>query len=272
MSEVRKNIDIFKKQTRNFSTSANKPVFKVHSPTITVHTTFPRAPLPKHHFHRLKLTSLHGWLFIICISFSAGALTMWQTGSIRALSQDRSESSVIVPGLIPLVIDNPTLGPVSSIPNEQLFSMTLEQLEYYLEEGYKSPETKQKENEARIRTTRIEKLTKYLSAKKSPLVAIADTLADLKHWRLVLAISNSESSLGKRCSNNNCSGIGVAPGHPLWQEYNSKADWARALDRLIEKRYRGWSLEQMNGTYNQPGSENWIFAAKQILNDLQTIE
>ena len=270
MSEVRKNIDVIKKQTHSLPAPAHKSTHTVHPPTIAVRTTLPHVPLAKHPVSKLRLTSLHGWLFIICIAFVAGALTMWQTGSIRALTKDTENA--VAPRSIPLVADNPTLGPVSSIPNEQLFNMSLEQLEYYLEEGYKSPETKQKEYEARVRKNRVEKLTNYLNGKKSPLVSIAETLVDLKHWRLVLAISNSESSLGKRCSNNNCSGIGVAPGHPLWQEYASKADWARALDRLIEKRYSGWSLEQMNGTYNKPGSENWIFAAKQILNDLQDIE
>lgn len=272
MSDVRNNIDITKKQTQHLSASAPKTAHAVHSPHIAVHTTFAHPRVKQLRADKFRLTSFHGWLFIICISFAAGAVAMWQTGSIRALTKEKKSEDVITPGSIPLVANNPTLGPVSSLPNEQLFSMTLEQLEFYFEEGYKSPETRQKEYEALLHKTRKEKLTNYLDSKKSPLVSIVDTLVHLKHWRLVLAISNSESSLGKRCYSNNCSGIGVAPGHPLWQEYKSKADWAVALDKLIEKRYSGWTLEQMNGTYNKPGSDNWIFAARQILNDLQSIE
>ena len=41
------------------------------------------------------------------------------------------------------------------------------------------------------------------------------------------------------------------------------------LDKLIEKRYKDWTLEQMNGVYNKPGSSNWIFAATQILDDIK---
>ncbi len=157
------------------------------------------------------------------------------------------------------------LGPVNSVPNDVLFNMTIGQLENYLAEALKTPEAKQ----AEILAARKEKLKQYLEEKKSPLAGITNTLAELKHWEMVLAISNSESSLGKRCYNNNCSGIGVEPGHPLWRDYASKSDWAKDLDRLLEKRYKDWTLEKMNGVYNQPGSKNWLLASKQILEDLQ---
>lgn len=248
-------------------------------PNISVRTTTAVAvkknipPIKHTHIYFSQYTRNIAMLLLLVFTFCTGAYAMWQTGSIRALTKTASSAQDgTPPGSIPLVADNFSLGPVNSIPNDKLFSMTLEQLEYYLQEGYKSPETRQKETEARIHAARTKGLAEYLKSKKSPLISIADTLADLKHWRLVLAIANSESSLGKHCSSNNCSGIGVAPGHPLWQEYATKADWAKALDRLIEKRYKGWTLEDMNGVYNKPGSDNWIFAAKQVLTDLQNIE
>ena len=160
-----------------------------------------------------------------------------------------------------------TLGPINNVPNDVLFNMTIDQLEGYLASAVTTPEAK----EAQLLSERKEKLTKYLNDKKSPLVEIVPTLAELKHWKMVLAISNSESSLGRHCAgkDNNCSGIGVEPGHPLWRTYNTKADWAKDLDRLLEKRYKDWTLEEMNGTYNKPGSANWLMASKQILEDLQ---
>jgi hypothetical protein len=64
----------------------------------------------------------------------------------------------------------------------------------------------------------------------------------------------------------------VEPGHPLWRSYKTKADWAKDLDKLLERRYKNWTLEKMNGVYNQPGSENWLLASKQILEELQERE
>jgi len=154
---------------------------------------------------------------------------------------------------------------INSVPNDVLFNMSINQVENYLANAATTPELQ----EAKLLADRKEKLKKYLQEKNSPLVDIVNTLAELKHWQMVLAISNSESSLGKRCYNNNCSGIGVEPGNPLWRDYKSKAEWAKDLDKLLEKRYKDWSLEEMNGVYNKPGSENWLLASKQILEDLQ---
>jgi hypothetical protein len=224
-------------------------------------------PAKKRRFSYATLGVIAGLAFIV------GAAAMWQTGAIRALTPEAEEvESTTPPGKVPFAAENRAMVPMSSLPNEALYSMTLEQIEYYLEEGYKTPETRAKEEQERILALRKEKLTAYLESKGSPLVAVVDTLVDLKHWRLVLAISNSESSLGKRCHSNNCSGIGVMPGHPLWQEYETKADWAKALDRLLERRYKGWTLQEMNGVYNQPGSANWLLASTKVLNDLREIE
>lgn len=205
-------------------------------------------------------------VLVVC-AFGAGGWVTWRTDATLAEAPLAPAVSA-EPVPMPLDVPSPALGQVGGLPNEALFSMTLEQVEHYLTEGYKTPEMKLAEQ----LLAREEKLLAYLSSKRSPLANIAATLARLKHWKLVIAISNSESSLGKRCADNNCSGIGVEPGHRLWREYESTADWAKDLDALIEKRYKNWTLEQMNGVYNNPGSENWVFAAHQVLSDLQEIE
>lgn len=150
--------------------------------------------------------------------------------------------------------------------NNALFNMTMGQLENYFSQLAES--NKQVAYEQLLAERKV-KLKAYLEEKNSPLADIVDTIAELKNWNIVLAVSNSESSLGKHCYNNNCSGIGVAPDNSLWRNYSSKREWAIDLDNLIEKRYKDWTLEQMNGVYNKPGSQNWVLAATQILEQLQ---
>ncbi len=198
------------------------------------------------------------------LAFSLGMYFTWSADNSKAEEIKISQVENSVPTL-PVVAGVSTLGPINQVPNEVLFNLTLDQLEEYLKEALKTPEMKVAEALAERKT----KLKIYLESKQSPLVNIVDTLAELKHWKLVLAISNSESSLGKRCHSNNCSGIGVEPGHPLWREYKTKADWAKDLDKLLERRYKNWTLEEMNGVYVQPGSKNWILAARQILEEMQ---
>jgi len=203
----------------------------------------------------------------LLIAFGGGVWATLDTSKSAADNQPQVlGASTQTPALA--VQPSSPLGQIGNLPDNVMFNMTLNQLEDYLN---KVAETNQKQQQAQILAQRTKLLRAYLEEKNSPLAAIADTIAGLKHWQLVLAISNSESSLGRHCSgqDNNCSGIGVAPGNPLWHTYASKAEWAKDLDKLIEKRYKGWSLEQMNGTYNKPGSDNWILAAKQILEDLQ---
>jgi hypothetical protein len=207
-------------------------------------------------------------LIMFVLAFSLGMYFTWTTDSSKAEETETIVTASSQVPKLPVVAGVSTLGPINQVPNDILFNLTLDQLEDYLTEALKTPEMKEAEKLAE----RKAKLKTYLQTKNSPLVSIADTIAELKHWKLVLAISNSESSLGRRCYENNCSGIGVEPGHPLWRSYKTKADWAKDLDKLLERRYKNWTLEKMNGVYNQPGSENWLLASKQILEELQERE
>lgn len=217
----------------------------------------PLAGFLKHKFSAMAV------LASLAIAFTAGGWLVWQTSQTEAEAQSQSAADFYEP--VPLVAGAVTLGPVQNVPNEVLFNLTIDQLETYLSEVLKTDQVREAERLA----ARKEKLRAYLEEKHSPFVDIVDTIAELKHWKMVLAISNSESTLGKRCYGNNCSGIGVEPGHPLWRTYASTAEWAKDLNRLIEKRYKDWTLEKMNGVYNQPGSRNWLLASKQILAELQ---
>ncbi len=203
---------------------------------------------------------------VMAVSFAGGSYFTWSAEN--SLAENTPVEKGPVPASVPalsVVEYAPPAKTSQAVAPEVLLSMSLDQLEAYLENSLTTPEVKFEE----LLADRKYKLKVYLEGKNSPLIEIADTLAELKHWKLVLAISNSESSLGKRCYKNNCSGIGVMPGHPYWRDYENKAAWAKDLDKLIEKRYKDWTLADMNGVYNKPGSKNWLAASTQILEELE---
>ncbi len=195
----------------------------------------------------------------LLLAFGGGIWATWATNQSSADSEFPAQAGSV------LLATEGSLGPDNSPPNQALFNMTITQLEEYFNQLAESNKRVKYEE---LLAQRKVKLKAYLEDKDSPFADIVDTIAELKHWKMVLAISNSESSLGKRCYNNNCSGIGVEPGHPLWRDYSSKRDWAKDLDKLIEKRYKDWTLEEMNGVYNKPGSSNWVSASTQILEEI----
>lgn len=113
------------------------------------------------------------------------------------------------------------------------------------------------------------KLREYFKNRKSPFADSNETIdafLSSKNMRLMIAISFVESTMGKRCYYNNCSGIGGYP--PNLRKYDSYADWIRDFDSLLERRYKGMKPEQMMGVYVQPGSPNWINGVRQILAEL----
>ena len=245
-------------------------VFQVPRPVAVVEVN----PEPNNFFvasYRLTrrlLRKKNFYLFaaVIAISFSGGAYFTWSAEN--SLAENTPAGQGLVPASSPVLKVReyaPEVEISTAVAPEVLLSLTLDQLEAFLKNSIKSPEVEQEE----LLADRKFKLKVYLEEKNSPLIEIADTLAELKHWKLVLAISNSESSLGKRCYKNNYSGIGVMPGHPYWRNYESKAAWAKDLDKLIENRYKDWSLKEMNGVYNKPGSSNWLVASTQILEELR---
>ncbi len=260
-----KNLDGINKKITN---KRHRVTVRVESRTVT---TFQKLPKEyntifdwKSYFILPTRVPVMVVVVALLLAFGAGSWSVLSTETTEA------ETKTLVLGdstenLIKVTTQPTSVQDGGREPNEQILSLTLNQIEGYLNEALKTPEVKN----AEMLASRKKKLKAYLAERKSPFISIVDTIAELKHWKLVLAISNSESTLGKRCYTNNCSGIGVEPGHPLWREYASTADWAKDLDRLIERRYKDWKLEEMNGVYNQPGSKNWILAATQIIEDLK---
>jgi hypothetical protein len=107
----------------------------------------------------------------------------------------------------------------------------------------------------------VKNLRVYLEKHNSPLAEYAPQIVLLPQWQRALAISWVESNFGRRCADNNCSGIGVAPGHPAWRKYPTKLAWFEDMTALLEKpiyKERFTNCNTMKGVYVVPGSANWV--------------
>lgn len=118
------------------------------------------------------------------------------------------------------------------------------------------------------------KLKQYLADNDSPLGDYADQIVLQPQWQRALAVSYVESHMGKYCFDNNCSGIGVKPGHPSWRKYPTKLDWFIDLNTLLEKpiykdKYN--TFKKMRGVYVQPGSAAWVYGAEKKYSELMAL-
>lgn len=207
-----------------------------------------------------KPTPAYFFGIMLVVAFSAGAWSALSTQTSEAESPPQVQA-----GSIPLETSG-SMGPISNVSNDVLFNMTIGQLENYLNSV---AEENRQVKAAEQMALRKQKLRAYLKAKNTPFAEVSDTIAEQKHWKLILAISFAESTFGKNCVDNNCSNIGVKPGHPYWHKYATLADWVKDFNRLLERKYSDWTLEEMNGVYVQPKNPNWLAATRQILEELQ---
>lgn len=120
-------------------------------------------------------------------------------------------------------------------------------------------------------------LKKYLEDHNSPLAEYSEQIITYNKWKMALSISWVESNFGKYCpgKSNNCSGIGVAPGHPLWRTYPDKLAWFEDLNKLLNKPFYAEkynTFRKMKGIYVYPGSENWVRGAEKKFAELSRLE
>jgi hypothetical protein len=188
-----------------------------------------------------------------------GVIVAFSLGVGYAASTPRSAADSEVPVLAmtraasaPIPLADAPAG--VSAPKDELFNTPLELLQSYLSSA--APD---------IVTLRKDKLRQFLKERNSPLEPNAGLIAEQDHWKLILAISFAESTLGKHCFANNCSGIG---GSNI-RTYKSLDNWILDFNRLLENRYKGDTLEEMCGVYVQPCNPNWLVATKQILSALE---
>ncbi len=117
-------------------------------------------------------------------------------------------------------------------------------------------------------------LQKYLKSLNSPLAKYAPEIIQQPQWQRALAISWVESNMCIHSIDNNCSGIGVAPGHPSWRKYKTHLAWFKDMSTLLEKpiyKEKFTTFQAMRGVYVQPGSANWVYGAQNKFNKLMEI-
>jgi len=192
-------------------------------------------------------------VFGVILVFGLGMMTALNTPWSGAEKDGADAENSPVNNQIPLsgvqVVNAP------SVSNEVLFSTPIGMLQDFFS-PVQAPD---------MLAARKEKLKRYLQGRGSPFAEQADFIAEQPHWKLILAISFAESTMGKRCYYNNCSGIG---GSNI-RTYPTLEDWISDFNRLLEKRYKDQTLEQMCGVYVQPCNPNWLLATRQILNELK---
>lgn len=230
-----------------------------HAPVISVrvlsHVDFIRPSSQKQSvraFHKVR--QMHpAWMamsVLMTISFMAGMVTVWQTQLSAAEAEDRkAERSG---GLVALLDqDDENLNVIADL------------LPLLIKENRHEPtlaEIQSKERKDKLRT--------YLASKKSVLATdeeALDAFLSSNNMEMMLAISFVEGNFCKHHVSYNCSGIGGSKMH----KYESFADWIRAFDNLLERKYKGLKVEEFIGYYVVPGTDNWKNGVYQILGELK---
>ncbi len=196
-------------------------------------------------------------LMALLVGFSGGAIVVWQTSFGEANREAETTP------LVQAAIEQPWSKPLDY--NQDELNVVANLLPELVKENRHEPTPEEIKN-----AQRKEKLRKYLATYKSPFAKSDKTLQaflDSKNMKLMLAISFVESSFGKKCYYNNCSGIGGYP--PDLRKYPDNAAWVEDFDSLLERRYKGVPIEKFMGLYVQPGSPNWINGVKQVLGELK---
>lgn len=197
------------------------------------------------------------------------------TAPLNALKSAKEKTAIIVALFSVLAAFHPatmtaqaqTLGPDKSLVLE-IKNQTLSTI--------LNSENKNSQKFANI-DKKVAAVRNYLQSKNSPLADYTEIILAQDDWKTILAISNAESTLGQRCYRNNCSGIycnfdTYGRDYSGLCAYETKADWIVALQNLIDQRYKGWTLKQMNGIYVYPRSSSWYIATTQVYSDLTKIE
>ena len=119
---------------------------------------------------------------------------------------------------------------------------------------------------------RKEFLQKYLALKNSPLADHVDALSEQTQWKLIIAISQAESSACKKLppSSYNCWGIGGAWDLKYYENYDQAiAD----VNRILEQHYIQAGLNTPKTIVNKwvgHNSPNWQAQVQTILNQLNS--
>ena len=115
-------------------------------------------------------------------------------------------------------------------------------------------------------------LVTYLQSKHSELANHVDALSQQTQWKLILAISDAESSYCKRHLYNNCWGIGGA-----WnlKQYGTMDEAITDVNRILEQKYIDAGLvstSQIEKKWVGYDDPNWEAAVNQELANLKDVQ
>ncbi len=249
-----KNMHEFRR-ARNFP--RHRTTMTVQSPRVSVHYIIPAGTTLSRRMKWQALLSSMPVILAMIIGAGVGSFLVWESkfgaANREALEPVVESTGNNLPWVKLLEFDQSELDVISEI------------LPALVEENRHEPTAEEIRNEERK-----EKLRAYFKSRKSPFGEGDDTLQaflDSKNMKLMIAISFVESTMGKKCYYHNCSGIGGYP--PNLRKYDNYAGWVKDFDSLLERRYKGVSIDDFMGLYVQPGSPNWINGVKQILAELK---
>ncbi len=139
-----------------------------------------------------------------------------------------------------------------------------------LEENNSSPEELEALQE-QIFQSNVATLQAYLTQKGSPLANYSDVLLKQDNWKLIIAISNGESTMCKHYAYNNCWGIGGA-----WnlKRYKDLGEGITDVNRILTTKYVADGLdtpEEMVRRYVGHPNTNWVLAANKILAEVNQL-
>ncbi len=253
------NITVLKETWENQEPTTAK--WQPATPKLEVHYYIPAKPKISPQ-KRVAIMASAPVVISLVIGIIAGSFTVWESryGEANRLAQLETAASLSTESFQP---SEPWVKQLEFDQSE--LNVVAELLEALIEEYRHKPTAEELANEERKN-----KLRAYFEKRKSPFAKEDQTVQaflDAKNMKLMIAISFVESTMGKRCYYNNCSGIGGYP--PNLRKYDSYAGWVKDFDSLLERRYKGMKPEEFLGVYVQPGSPNWINGVKQILAELE---
>lgn len=112
-----------------------------------------------------------------------------------------------------------------------------------------------------------ENIKAYLQSKKSPMVAEAEFLTQQTHWKLIIAISNAESTYCRFKIDWNCWGLG---GESRYRHYKTLHDAIADMEKYLENwKYSKLTPEAMVCTYVGNCSKSWLRNVNTSLHELQ---
>lgn len=265
----RVRVKVLKIHTAGNTLATGQPVRKKREPFFVVAKNLAKqqgnATVFFRNFYRQKRVPVAVAVLGLILAFGSGIWAALDTQSTIAEDQPQVLGvNASQPNQSPAPSGIPITGPQlqsqdGAVANDVLFNTPIELLKNYLQDV----------SEPDIINRRKIQIAQFLKDHNSPLVGSAETIAEQDHWQFILAIAFAESTLGKNCVDNNCSNIGSRPGAASWRSYSNYNRWVVDFNRLLDKKYKDSTLEQMCGVYVQPCNPNWLAATRQILNELQ---